>query len=362
MDEIEKTEIGPGNSFGIGPIVVEPGRNILSYGSNVHALEPKIMDVLEYLAIHQGHVCSRDDIIAAVWKVEYGADESLTRAISVIRKTFRQAGGKGRYIQTISKRGYSLQEPVSKLNEFKTKPATLVDSPLVYPPVVESSLAREKDIAIAVLNDRADSKTSKMPGKLARQRMPKAKILGLLLAFIMVTVAAGLAWQRPQTSETFGSELAISPYGRSVAVMPFVDLSADKGHQYFSDGIAEELVNELGKINTLRIVGQRLGGAADYNNMSYKEVGDKLGVSHIIHGSVRKQDNKVRITAQLINTADNSHAWSSSYNGILDDVFELQQRVASDIVFELSLVLSLNISEPIELEVGLPTTFAPDPK
>jgi len=98
------------NSFKIGPILVDPSRNILSFDSKSHSLEPRVMDVLVYLAQHAGTVCSRHDIISAIWNVEYGADESLTRAISVIRKNFRKAGGRGRYIQTISKRGYSLLE------------------------------------------------------------------------------------------------------------------------------------------------------------------------------------------------------------------------------------------------------------
>jgi len=344
-----------GNSFTIGPIRVEPDRNILSHGQDVYVLEPKIMDVLKYLATHQGRVCSRDEIIAAVWKVEYGADESLTRAISVIRKTFRKAGGRGRYIQTVSKRGYSLQETVAKSDMSRPKETKRLERPLV-----ESSLVRENETFTTSLVDRPDNKVSKM----ARQPKPKNN-LGLLFTLIVTMCAAVLAWQWPQSSEiseTFGSELVTTPYGRSVAVMPFVDLSIDKDHQYFSDGIAEELSSELGKINNLRIAGQRLSTAANYNNMSYKELGDKLRVSHIIIGSVRKQGDKVRITSKLINSEDNSHVWSSNYDGTLEDIFELQQRVAADIVFELSLVLSLNISEPVDLEKVLPSTFAPDSK
>lgn len=355
---MEISEIGSGNRFAIGSIIVEPGRNILSQGSDVYALEPKIMDVLEHLAVHQGQVCSRDDIIAAVWKVEYGADESLTRAISVIRKTFRQAGGRGQYIQTISKRGYSLQEPVSILGESKPKQTTFIERPVIGLASVEAPLARKKDGTTAAFIDELDRKNS----ELVQPRKPKTKRLGLIFALLIVTGAAALAWQWPQSSEPFGSELAISLYGRSVAVMPFVDLTAGKDHQYFSDGIAEELSNELGKINALRIVRPRLGGAVDYNNMSYEEVGDKLRVSHIIHGSVRKQGERVRVSAQLINTENNSHAWSANYDDTLDDVFELQQHIASDIVIELSLVLSLNISEPIDLESVSPMTLMPGSK
>ena len=350
-------EIEHGNRFVIGSIIVEPNRNILSHGTDVFVLEPKIMDVLEYLATHQGRVCSRDEIIAKVWKVEYGADESLTRAISVIRRTLRQAGGKGQYIQTISKRGYSLQEPISKLEDFEPAPPTYLNRRIVKPPSTG-----EKSVSTETFTDRPKGNISKKSEKLVWWQRPISKALGIIAALIIGTYIMALAWQGAQPSENFGGELNISPYGRSVAVIPFVDMSVDEGHQYFSDGIAEELSNELRKINALRIVGQRLGAVNDYNDMSYEEVGGKLKVSHVIHGSVRTQDEKVRITARLINTQDNSHVWSSNYDGTLDDVLELQQRVASDIVFELSLVLSLNFSEPINLEEQLPMSLAPDLK
>lgn len=348
---METAKIIKGNSFTIGQILVEPGRNVLSHGSDVYLLEPKIMDVLEYLAVHQGRVCSRDDIIAAVWKVEYGADESLTRAISVIRKTFRQAGGRGQYIQTVSKRGYSLQEPVASSGDSKPKRTTLVEGTLKA-----SSLARKKEIAVPTLVAPEVSNASIE----LQQPKPKYKSLGLIFALIAVAGAATLAWQGPQQSETFRGEFATTTHGRSVAVMPFVDLSMEKNHEYFSYGIAEELSSELRKISNLRVVAQPIGGAISYNNMSYQEVGEKLKVSHIIIGSVRKQGDKVRITPQLINSEDNSYVWSANYNGTLDDIFELQQSVASNVALELSLALSLNISEPVFLERDLLSTFAPD--
>jgi TolB-like protein/DNA-binding winged helix-turn-helix (wHTH) protein len=346
---MERTDISRGDRFAIGTIIVEPERNLLTQGADVFALEPKIMDVLAYLARHQGRVCARDEIVTAIWQVEFGADESLTRAISMIRKTLRQAGGQGRYIQTISKRGYMLQEPVKRLSASgvdRTKPEDVLrvkpapaPTPMVHETIKTVETAPKRDVLPA-------AKSSKL------------KNVTLLFAVVVVASVAGTRWVGPQSanllSQSFGSELAISPYGRSVAVMPFVDMSVAKDNQYFSDGMSEELSNELRKIEDLRIVGQRLGGASDYDDMSYEEIGDRLKVSHVIHGSVRKQGDTVRITTQLINTEDNSHVWSSNYDGTLDNVLSLQNRVAADIVLELSLIFSVNTSEPIDLEGVLP--------
>ena len=344
---METSGIRSGKNFVIGPFIVDPSRNILRYDSDLVSLEPKIMDVLVHLILRQGEVCSREDIIAAVWNVEFGADESLTRSISIIRKAFRTAGGQRQYIQTISKRGYSLQEPISELKMADPK-----KTPLAAPSVI-----RETETTSASLVSKTGTETT----ALAKPQVPKTRNPTRLFAFPLLAAATAAAafifWPEP-----FGSELPGSAYGRSVTVMPFVDLSEDGKHRYFSEGLAEELSNELRKINSLRVVGQRLGGASDYASMSYEEIGDKLKVSHIVHGSVRKQEDRVRITAQMINTEDNSHAWSSTYDGTLKDVFDLQQRVAFDIRTELSLMLSMEFSEPIELDEIALSTLGPDPR
>jgi TolB-like protein/DNA-binding winged helix-turn-helix (wHTH) protein len=347
--EMDTTETELRNDFAIGAILVEPNRNILSHGTDVFVLEPKIMDVLQYLANHQGKVCSRDDIISEVWKVQYGADESLTRAISVIRKTLKKAGGESKYIQTISKRGYLLQEPVTKLHELNAKPQSFVDNSYF-----QTSSESENEVLKSSSIERIDQTISEISDYSVGVKKIRAKTLGLAFAILIGITSFFLVWQWLQSIGEFGNELPVSPHGRSVAVMPFVDISEGKNHKYFSDGISEEISNELRKINALRIVGQRLGAAPDYINMSYEEIGEKLRVSHIIHGSVRTHQERVRITAQLINTVDYSQVWSSNYDGTLDDIFELQNHVASDIVLELSLILSLDISETINIGKAIP--------
>jgi len=100
-------------TFRIGDFRVEPTRNLLKKDGQTFPLEPKIMDVLCELASFPGEVIARYDLVQRIWKVDYGADESLTRAISVLRKTFKKGGVSAKYIETISKNGYRLIAPVS---------------------------------------------------------------------------------------------------------------------------------------------------------------------------------------------------------------------------------------------------------
>ena len=126
---------------------------------------------------------------------------------------------------------------------------------------------------------------------------------------------------------------------KSIAVLPFTDLSPTHDQEYFSDGMAEELLNALAKVKDLKVAGRTSSFSFKGKNEDLREIGRALGVSSVLEGSVRKQGEKVRITAQLIQTDNGFHLWSESYDGDLKDVFELQERIARAITDALQVVL-----------------------
>jgi TolB-like protein len=127
---------------------------------------------------------------------------------------------------------------------------------------------------------------------------------------------------------------------KSIAVLPFVNMSADKDNEYFSDGIAEEILNALAQVKDLKVAGRTSSFQFKGKNQSLTAIGNALGVAHVLEGSVRKQGDKVRITAQLIRANDGFHQWSEAYDGDLSDVFALQERIAQAIAAKLQLTLS----------------------
>ena len=132
---------------------------------------------------------------------------------------------------------------------------------------------------------------------------------------------------------------APAPSRKSIAVLPFTDLSPAHDQEYFSDGIAEEILNALAKLGDLKVAGRTSSFHFKGKNEDLRAVGKALGVATILEGSVRKQGERVRITAQLIQTEDGFHLWSETYDGKLEDVFELQERIARAITAELKVVL-----------------------
>jgi TolB-like protein len=126
---------------------------------------------------------------------------------------------------------------------------------------------------------------------------------------------------------------------QSIAVLAFADLSPDRDQEYFGDGIAEEILNALVRLPGLRVAGRTSSFHFKGRNEDLRTIGATLGVAHILEGSVRKQGERLRITAQLVRSADGFHLWSETYDGTDADIFALQERIAREVTRELKVAL-----------------------
>jgi TolB-like protein/class 3 adenylate cyclase/Flp pilus assembly protein TadD len=122
---------------------------------------------------------------------------------------------------------------------------------------------------------------------------------------------------------------------KSIAVLPFVNMSADPENEYFSDGISEEILNALTRVEGLQVTARASAFSFKGKNEDIRQIGTKLGVSTILAGSVRKAGKRMRITAQLINTADGYHVWSEVYDSDLEDIFQIQDEISLKIITRL---------------------------
>ncbi|MFQ5641602.1 MAG: tetratricopeptide repeat protein, partial [bacterium] len=127
----------------------------------------------------------------------------------------------------------------------------------------------------------------------------------------------------------------------TIAVLPFTNMSHDKEQEYFCDGMAEDIINDLVRLEDLQVVARTSSFAFKDKNLDIREIGLKLGAHSIVEGSVRKAGNRLRITAQLINVADGYHLWSERYDRELEDVFAIQDEIARNIVRALKIKLSM---------------------
>ena len=181
----------------------------------------------------------------------------------------------------------------------------------------------------------------------------------LLIVSLLLGLSGFLLWRAQGSGETDGSRAAhVAPAAvpaatsaappaaapavpaASIAVLAFADMSASKDQEYFSDGMAEEILNALARIDGLKVTGRTSSFSFKGKNADLKTIGEALGVAHILEGSVRKQGNRVRITAQLVRAKDGFHVWSDTFDGSLANIFDLQERIAREITGQLKVVLA----------------------
>ncbi|MBA3340708.1 MAG: protein kinase [Gemmatimonadaceae bacterium] len=159
--------------------------------------------------------------------------------------------------------------------------------------------------------------------------------------------AKALVWPKVSTPAD-QSTFKPAPAPKSIAVLPFADMSAERENGYFTDGMAEEIINALTTIKALRVASRTSSFAFKATTEDIRQVGKKLDVATVLEGSVRKAGNKLRITAQLVNVADGYQLWSQRYDRDMEDVFAIQDEIAQNIVKALSVILSEDEKRAIE--------------
>lgn len=206
-----------------------------------------------------------------------------------------------------------------------------------------------KDILLAIQRPSSRQTDGQLPGNPSRlkrvmiSRKQIAWIAGLLVLFALAYGASQFVG---------GAKEEVTQIDKSIAVLPFENLSGDPEQEYFSDGMAEEILNGLAQIRDLKVAARTSSFQFKGKQVDLREVGEKLKVSTVLEGSVRKQGDRVKITAQLINVKDGYHLWSQQFERKLDDVFAIQEEIARVIIQKLN--VTLHINESIAIGDALP--------
>lgn len=269
-------------------------RELLHDGVRVR-LQEQPLQILEELLAHPGQVVTREHLIALLWPkriVDY--DSALNAAVRRLRAALGDEAETPRYIETLPRHGYRF---IGTLQVASAAPGS--------PP------------------------WRRMPAWVAIAALGLVAGIGAIVWSVgrdPSTVRAGRA--SPQTA------------ARAIAVLPFVDLSAEQDQQYFSDGLTEELISHLAAELPLRVIARTSSFSFKGGNADIATVARTLGVSHVLEGSVRKSGDQVRITAQLIDAATSSHLWTQTYDRKLDDFVKVQDEIAQSVASALQVALS----------------------
>jgi TolB-like protein/DNA-binding winged helix-turn-helix (wHTH) protein/Flp pilus assembly protein TadD len=274
--------------FRIAQCTVQPQLNTLERDGHAVRLEPKVMQVLVCLAERPGELLTKEQLIRAVWTDTFVADDVLTRCVSELRKALGDDPKQPRFIETISKGGYRLIAPIQPL------PA-------------ENSL---------------------------RSRSWLIPVVGLVSLFLIVAAAAFVLRARLTSTRA-----KASPF-QSIAVLPLEDLSHDPAQEFFADGMTDELINEVGQVQALRVVSRTSVMRFKGSRKPLKEIAQALNVDAVLEGAVLRSAGRVRITAQLIDARLDKQLWAHSYEGDLGDVLHLQSALAGAIITEIQIAVT----------------------
>ena len=167
--------------------------------------------------------------------------------------------------------------------------------------------------------------------------------MGVIATVVGVAIAVPVWWTKSQlrapNPPAVPQAVPVSPARKSIAVLPFVNMSSDKENEYFSDGITEDLITALSKVSGLHVAARTSSFAFKSRTTTSRRSPTQLHVGAVLEGSVAKAGNQVRITAQLINVADGYHLWSDSYDRELHDIFAIRSQVAQTVAKALQVTL-----------------------
>ena len=298
------------NLYQFGEFSLDPLGRVLRRGESTVPLTPKAFEVLLLLIQNAGRIVTKDELMNAVWADSFVEESNLTQTIFMVRKALEETSDR-RYILNVQGQGYRFLVPVTAAASREPE----IEAPL--PPAGEKT-----------------GPEIQLPSQPRRARVWRVAAIASA-AVALVLTAALIVWRSRHGAAEPPSKIML-------AVLPFANFTGDAGQDYFSDGLTEEMISQLGNLDPTH-----LGVIARTSVMHYKgsqasipQIGKDLGVQYVIEGSVRRDAERVRITAQLILVKDQSHLWARQYDRDLGHLLQLQAEIAREVANEIEFSLS----------------------
>ena len=307
--------------YQFGEFSLHCGKFELSRKGRRQKLERKPLELLVLLVTKHGQVVTRDEIAGRLWEKEVFVDieHGINTAIRKIRQTLGDSPDLPQFVQTISGSGYRFIAAVTTVEPEVTGPTASSEVPIDSP-----SASPEASAPLAI-------PSVVKPGR-------RLWLVGAVLAPLLVTISILTLGPHPLAARFLhrDSRAAI----RSLAVLPLNNLSGDPSQEYFADGMTDELITELARIPSLRVVSRTSVMADKGSRRPLHEIARELDVDAIVEGSIVRSGGRIRITAQLIDARTDRHLWAQSFEGSASDILTLQDSVAQQIATQARLVLA----------------------
>ena len=315
-----ESRVAGGHLYRFGQFALDSRRRTLSRADSPIPLTAKAFDVLLFLAQNPNRLVTKEELLKAVWGDTFVEEGNLTQYISHLRKALGDASEDARLIVTIARKGYQFTADVT---------------------VAEAADTAKQNALQVSTADKSQANTQpgrEVPADEAVPRVPwhwqKAALVGA--SAVLLAIVSVASWRH------FGSVTPPSSQQIMLAVLPFENLTGDPDKEYLADGLTEETISQLGRLNP-----EQLGVIARTSVMGYKhkderldQIGRDLSVQYVLENSLRKSGDQMRITSQLLRVKDQSHLWSHDYDYRAQDVLTVQEQVARAVAREIQLRLT----------------------
>jgi TolB-like protein/DNA-binding winged helix-turn-helix (wHTH) protein len=291
-------------------------------------LREQVFQVLRMLLEREGKIVTREEIKTRLWANDtvVDFDRSINATIKTLRRALGDSADSPRYIETLARRGYRLILPIQYLESAP-----------------ETTLEKDRE-----RREQPAAEMSENTARVQRQIKPHWWKAALVLASAVILGAGYISWQH------FRATGPPSSQKNMLAVLPFENLTGDPNKEYLADGLTEEMISQLGRLNP-----EQLGVIARTSVMGYKhkderldQIGRDLSVQYVLENSLRESGNHLRLTAQLIQVKDQTHLWSQDYDYPVKDILNIEDDVAKAVAHEIR--LRLNSKQQAELAQSHP--------
>src|SRR6266540_1886615 len=340
----------PGHVYEFGGFRVDPAKRRLQRVDGMPVpLTSKVFDTLLYMLEHHDAVLEKERIMETVWPDSIVEENNLAQAISKLRQVFGETPGSHNYIVTVPGRGYRFVAEVKErtaapptlartaaggqipLRDFETEEATSEPAAKPDSPTTASSFAMGQT-------------SGETPRRRTRDRRSLVAVavgvaivsLAILLLVRYRSLPGGV--RAPSSSVPGGAVSSIPTLipEKSVAVLPFDNLSDEKQNAYFAAGVQDEIISDLARIAELKVISRTSANLYKSGNpRNSREIGQQLGVAHLLEGNVQRIGNRLRVNAQLINADTDTHVWAQTYDRDVADLFAVQSEIAQTIAEQL---------------------------
>jgi TolB-like protein/DNA-binding winged helix-turn-helix (wHTH) protein len=299
-------------------------------------LTSKVFDTLLYMVEHHDAVLDKERIMEAVWPDSIVEENNLAQAISKLRQVFGETPGSHNYIVTVPGRGYRFVAEVKRAEDVVSaphvQPATAEDA-RIEPSSSGALETTPSDLQTFEERSIEQSRTvSVLPGNTAW-----VWAIGVLaVAIVSFALLFSVGHRAPKSSVGAGTAISGPTPIKSVAVLPFDNLSDDKQNAYFAAGVQDEITSNLARIAELKVISRTSANLYKSGNpRNSREIGQQLGVAHLLEGNVQRIGNRVRVNAQLIKAATDTHVWAQTFDRDVSDLFAIQSELAQAIAGQL---------------------------